>query len=439
MSRKKDFPQGCSRTSHEDYEVVHLPWSKTQPLTDGEDLVKISAMPDWVQPAFNGLDQLNMMQSQAYQTALFTFKNILLCAPAAAGKTNVAILTILHHVSHHSHYKIVYLAPTKAMVSEVVRTLSTRLHHYRVNVKEHSSDKTLSPQQMEVTQIVISTPEMWDSLSSYIHLVRLVIIDGVHLHIKRRLVLQRIVERTADEKIQDVRLVGLSLPIPNFKEMGSFLNVDFEMGLFYFDSSFRGGPLDQWCIGIKGENPWPLMNHICYEKVFMAVARNHQVLIFVCSKMETAQTASAIREIAIARGTVGCFLKEESSSRIMEILNNEAGTVKSWFLKDLLPHGFGIYHGEMAREERDLVVELFINGKIQVLVSTTGLAWGVNLPAHLVIIKGTQIYGEELDPVIVMEMLGRAGRPQFDSCGEGIVMTSYHNLADYVWLMKESQ
>lgn len=31
----------------------------------------------------------------------------------------------------------------------------------------------------------------------------------------------------------------------------------------------------------------------------------------------------------------------------------------------------------------------------QVLVSTATLAWGVNLPAHTVIIKGTQVYSPE--------------------------------------------
>ena len=63
------------------------------------------------------------------------------------------------------------------------------------------------------------------------------------------------------------------------------------------------------------------------------------------------------------------------------------------------------------------------------LVSTATLAWGVNLPAHTVIIKGTQVYNPvkgawgELSPLDVMQMFGRAGRPQFDSFGEGIIIT----------------
>ena len=69
--------------------------------------------------------------------------------------------------------------------------------------------------------------------------------------------------------------------------------------------------------------------------------------------------------------------------------------VKNAELKELLPHGFAIHHAGMNRADRTVVEELFADGHIQVLVSTSTLAWGVNLPAHTVIIKGTQIYSPE--------------------------------------------
>ena len=61
-------------------------------------------------------------------------------------------------------------------------------------------------------------------------------------------------------------------------------------------------------------------------------------------------------------------------------------------LKDLLPYGFAIHHAGMNRVDRTLVEELFADKHIQVLVSTATLAWGVNLPAHTVVIKGTQVH-----------------------------------------------
>lgn len=63
-----------------------------------------------------------------------------------------------------------------------------------------------------------------------------------------------------------------------------------------------------------------------------------------------------------------------------------------------------------------------------VLISTATLAWGVNLPAHLVIVKGGEYYDAKshryVDYAItdILQMMGRAGRPQFDDSGEAVIM-----------------
>lgn len=82
-------------------------------------------------------------------------------------------------------------------------------------------------------------------------------------------------------------------------------------------------------------------------------------------------------------------------------------------MKDLLPYGFAIHHAGMTRVDRTLVEDLFADKHIQVLVSTATLAWGVNLPAHTVIIKGTQVYNAEkgrwveLGALDVLQVSGR--------------------------------
>ena len=97
----------------------------------------------------------------------------------------------------------------------------------------------------------------------------------------------------------------------------------------------------------------------------------------------------------------------------------------------------------MTREDRGLVEELFHDGSVQVLVCTATLAWGVNLPAHTVVIKGTQIYNPEkgrwveLSSQDVLQMLGRAGRPQYDTYGEGIIITNHSELQYYLSLLKQ--
>ena len=61
-------------------------------------------------------------------------------------------------------------------------------------------------------------------------------------------------------------------------------------------------------------------------------------------------------------------------------------------LKHTLAFGIGVHHAGLCERDRDLVEELFVHGKIQVLVCTSTLAWGVNFPAHLVVIKGTEFF-----------------------------------------------
>lgn len=53
----------------------------------------------------------------------------------------------------------------------------------------------------------------------------------------------------------------------------------------------------------------------------------------------------------------------------------------------MFAEGFGIHHAGMLRQDRNLVERYFSEGFIKVLVCTATLAWGVNLPAHAVIIK----------------------------------------------------
>lgn len=89
----------------------------------------------------------------------------------------------------------------------------------------------------------------------------------------------------------------------------------------------------------------------------------------------------------------------------------------------MLSEGIGIHHAGLSRSDRDYVEQLFADRHLSVLVSTATLAWGVNLPAHTVIIKGTQVYSPEEGRWIeltlqdIMQMLGRAGRPRYDERG----------------------
>ncbi|RUS26117.1 Sec63 Brl domain-containing protein [Jimgerdemannia flammicorona] len=465
MSNKKvKLPNGSEKRHGKGFEEIHVPAPKPRPFEEGEKLVLIESLPEWAQGAFGSTVSLNRVQSRLYGTAFGSDENLLLCAPTGAGKTNVAMLTILHEIGKYRNeatddidldaFKIVYIAPMKALVQEMVGNFGTRLKPYGINVAELTGDRQLTKQQIAETQIIVTTPEKWDVITrkatdrSYTNLVRLIIIDEIHLlHDERGPVLESIVSRTIRnmEQTQEViRLVGLSATLPNYEDVASFLRVDPKSGLFFFDSTYRPCPLQQQFIGItekKAIKRFQVMNEVCYDKVMEQISarQENQVIIFVHSRKETAKTAKTIRDMALEKDTIVQFLRQDSASR--EILQSEAASVKDPNLADLLPYGLAVHHAGMTRADRTLVEELFADGHIRVLCSTATLAWGVNLPAHAVIIKGTQIYSPEkgrwveLSPQDVLQMMGRAGRPQYDTYGEGIIITAHTELQYWVSLI----
>ncbi|KAI8772684.1 activating signal cointegrator 1 complex subunit 3 [Biomphalaria glabrata] len=104
------------------------------------------------------------------------------------------------------------------------------------------------------------------------------------------------------------------------------------------------------------------------------------------------------------------------------------GSVKESNLKLTLAFGIGIHHAGLTERDRKVVEELFVNQKIQVLIATSTLAWGVNFPAHLVVVKGTEYFDGKTRRYVdfpitdVLQMMGRAGRPQFDDQGVAVIL-----------------
>jgi pre-mRNA-splicing helicase BRR2 len=133
----------------------------------------------------------------------------------------------------------------------------------------------------------VTTPEKWDIITrksgdrTYTQLVRLLIVDEIHLlHDDRGPVLESVIARTIRqiENTQEmVRIVGLSATLPNYEDVATFLRVNPDKGLFFFDNSFRPVPLQQQYIGItekKAIKRFQLMNEICYEKVIEQAGKN---------------------------------------------------------------------------------------------------------------------------------------------------------------------
>ncbi|KIY91518.1 hypothetical protein MNEG_16446 [Monoraphidium neglectum] len=147
------------------------------------------------------------------------------------------------------------------------------------------------------------------------------------------------------------------------------------------------------------------------------------VLVFVSSRRQTRLTALDLITYAAADERPEQWLHMEPQE-----LQAALSEVKDPQLRHTLQFGIGLHHAGLGEADRGLVERLFTAMKIQILVATSTLAWGVNTPAHLVIIKGTEFYDAPLKrytdfPITdVLQMMGRAGRPQYDRHGVAVIM-----------------
>lgn len=110
-----------------------------------------------------------------------------------------------------------------------------------------------------------------------------------------------------------------------------------------------------------------------------------QVLIFVHSRKETIFTAQFILKKAMDQGDYA-WIKPPSIDK------QSIPKIKDKELAKLAPFGLGFHHAGMLRKDRNIAEKLFNDGNIRILVATATLAWGVNLPAYGVIIKGTDVF-----------------------------------------------
>ena len=475
--RRYALPVGSTHDDHLKYEEYIIPATKVGSLAAGQKLVGIGEMDNLCQRTFKGYKSLNRMQSLVYPVAYTTSENMLICAPTGAGKTDAAMLTILYTISKNiipnpieeptatdfvvmaNDFKIVYVAPMKALAAEITGKLGTRLAWLGIQVREFTGDMQLTKREIAATQIIVTTPEKWDVVTrkstgdtELVQKVRLLIIDEVHmLHDERGAVIESLVARTERqvESTQSlIRIVGLSATLPNYTDVSDFLKVNRMTGLFYFDASFRPVPLEQHFIGVKGKagsrESRENLDRTTFEKIKELLLQEKQVMVFVHSRKDTVLFARTLNQMAIDDGCPELFVPSPDSPAYVRAVA-DLKTTRGRELREIVPKGFGCHNAGMARTDRNFVERIFSEGAINVLCCTATLAWGVNLPAAAVIIRGTQLYSSEAGKFVdlgildVLQIFGRAGRPQFQDTGTGFICTTQDKIQHFLSAVTQQQ
>ena len=91
-------------------------------------------------------------------------------------------------------------------------------------------------------------------------------------------------------------------------------------------------------------------------------------------------------------------------------------------LKETIKYGVAYHHSGLTTEEREVVERGYRTGALLVLVATSTLSTGINLPAKVVFFKQPLIAISLMDAAKYKQMSGRAGRTGFDTKGDSIMI-----------------
>ena len=114
--------------------------------------------------------------------------------------------------------------------------------------------------------------------------------------------------------------------------------------------------------------------------------------------------------------------------RIGALADEDLTVLGYWDFVDGIEHGFAAHHAGMLPTFREIVEELFTQGRIRAVFATETLALGINMPARTVVLeKLVKFNGDthaELTPAEYTQLTGRAGRRGIDIEGHGVVLWS---------------
>ncbi|CAG8158979.1 unnamed protein product [Penicillium salamii] len=157
------------------------------------------------------------------------------------------------------------------------------------------------------------------------------------------------------------------------------------------------------------------------------------IMVFCCTRNSSLTTAKELARLWTLTNPPARLWK--GPQKHLDASNEE--------LKTSLAAGVAFHHAGLGPADRHTVEMGFKEGHISVICCTSTLAVGVNLPCHLVIIKNTVGWQDgrckEYSDLEMMQMLGRAGRPQFDDSATAVILTKKDRVAHYEKLVQGSE
>ncbi|XP_053604168.1 DNA polymerase theta [Plodia interpunctella] len=372
--------------------------------------------------------------------------NLVYSAPTSAGKTLVAeILTIKTILERQK--KVIVILPFVSIVREKMFYLQDILSTSGIRVEGFMGSQS-PPGGLQAVHVAVCTIEKANSLvnrlldEGTITDLGAVIVDELHLlgDPHRGYILELLLTKIkyVSSKRDDcqIQIVGMSATLPNLEILAEWLDAEL------FVTDFRPIPLDEYClVGNKYfDKNGKLVSTISKDstteetdyvlKICLDTIKDGcSVLIFCMTKNRCENLAQSIAssfyKLGCSGSDFGLVLRSQlKSERIHEVLEQlrNCPVGLDQILKTTISFGVAYHHAGLTFDERDIIEGAFKSGAIRVLVATSTLSSGVNLPARKVIVRSPVFQRQPINILTYKQMIGRAGRMGKDSKGESILV-----------------
>ncbi len=366
-------------------------------ISDTTDLVEASKYPH---AHWSNFTHFNPIQSKLFEVYEGN-SNIAIAAATSAGKT-VAAEMYLAYETRKRGGKGIYVGPLKALASEKQQDWSDPAHHFNVNGLKTAivtgdfryTNSRIS--EVDDADLIVMTPEMLASRSrnhksdksKFLHNVGTVVFDESHLltvpsrgdHIEVALM-----------KLTDInpniRIVLLSATMPNVYEICEWASSITGRDTYYLESDYR---------------PCPLSIH--YETYYDGVKQ------YDAKEQEKAMQACRIVDY-YPDDKFLVFVHTKRAGKLLVEKLGQQGVMAEF------------HNADLDHKTRNSLEDRFKNDpKLRVILATSTLAWGLNLPARRVIVVGVHRGLDIVENYDIQQMIGRAGRPKYDPRGDAYIL-----------------
>ena len=369
---------------------------------------------------------LNRFQKEVY-AAYKSNETISISAPTSAGKSYILCTLILEELSK-GYKNIVYVVPTRALISQVEADLRALLKQYHIETQTNIT--TVPPQECintDISNIFVFTQERlhWFLFGNNSTDIDLLIVDEAHKieDGNRGILLQQKIEDVV--KANPNVKVYFSSPFTSNPEIlldnvingsrKSKVNTQFvsvNQNLLHISQVPR--KIQEWVIHLCTIEKTILLGKIVmtdrpttelHKIVHTAYQTSNKggCLIYSNGAAEAEKTAVLLSNLLV---------ETKNDSEISDLIKLVKKTIHNdYVLATVLQKGIAFHYGNMPLLIRKEIERLFSIGKIDYLICTSTLLEGVNLPAKSIIIrKPTRGRGKPLNQNDFWNLAGRAGR-----------------------------